>query len=208
MKKIFKTILLFLIVFTTAGTSFSAAVVQKDTNNQVPEAKELLINGKKIIVPDFVETNDITNIDDIRSISAENEFDLTTLETQTKVIELPNGEFGSLTISPTVSRDSRASTNISNGTSYFDVYWYGGVINFGYKIIVSNPSSGATTITSYYNEWYTTIGASVSGESFTRSSDRTKVVYKLNVNQTSFISYTYKLNASVSGNTLTTSVTF
>lgn len=132
-------------------------------------------------------------------------FDLSLLETQTKLIEMPNGELATLSISPD---QSQMKSTLTSGESYWNVYWYGGIINFGYKIKVSNPSSGATTITSYYNEWYTTIGASVSGESFTRNSAKTQVVYKLNVNQTTLVSYTYKLTATVSGNTLTTKVSF
>lgn len=212
MKKILSAMLVAVISLSNLGfigsTIFSASTEAESTKSSVPASKMIEVNELQVSVPEFIDDENLINEGEVNSINEEQTFDLTSNEAQTQIIELSNGEVGSLTIAPEISKDTRGKYTLSTGTSTWNVYWYGAIINFGYKIKVSNPSSGATTITSYYGEWYTTIGASVSGESFTRNSSKSQVIYKLNVNQTQFISYTYRLTSTVSGSTLTTKVTF
>lgn len=204
MKKVFSCIFAMVMSLTSIISVSAASIEPNDITNQQLESKILVLDGKEVKVPK--NANYITNIDNIYSINDDYEFDLTLLEPQTQIIELPNGELGSLTISPEIPKNSnsRASYDLASGTSYWNIYWYGGVVNLGYKITVSNPVSGATTITDYSNSWYTTVGASVSSSSFTRNSSKTIVEYKLNVNQTQWVSFTNTLTASVSGNVLKT----
>ncbi len=137
------------------------------------ETKELNIGGVQVTVPEFVDIDNITNSNDISTVDEVQSIDLTKTEAQTQLVELPNGEIGSLTIAPEVSKGLRSKT-LPAGTSYWKVYWYSALINLGYKITVSNTSSGATTITSYTDEWYVTFGPTVTGESFYRNFSKMK----------------------------------
>lgn len=189
-------------IFATMLTVGSIIPVSADSlkSTEQLEMTTITVEGKEVEVPkDSNYTTQVYSFEDAQN------FDLTLLETQTKIVELDNGELGTLTLSPAENVNSRASYDVANGLSNWNIYWYGGYANLGYKITVSNPPTGATTITSYSNNWYTVIGATLNSYSFTRNSSRTSVEFKLHLSITPYFSFTNTLTARVSGNTLVTS---
>lgn len=188
-------------VIVIASFLFSIILPQSLSASEIDpnESKVITVDGLDVYVPDFVSEEDITNINQLDSLSDSASFDLSTQETQTVLVPLENGEVGSMTIEPITNLYSRATYTLT-GNQKWRIYWSSGVINMSYYINTS-VSNNKGSINSYYDESYLVVGMNVISESFTKSGNT--VTYKLGL-QNPILSTSSTLKASVSGKTLTT----
>lgn len=124
-------------------------------------------------------------------------FDLTESSVQTRSYELPNGETATLGLicedEPSPQWDSR----YPNASGTWTVYYNSPVIYREFKIHIANSS-----ITNAWGQNYSTLGCTVTGESFKWNSKQ--ATYRLNYETLGLASSVAVLQATIEGTTLHT----
>lgn len=124
-------------------------------------------------------------------------FDLTSHESQTAQIQLPNGEIGTVSLRYVSPPKTRASYPLENGT--WEIYWETGFFNVQYFIDIEN-----SRISDAYDLNYSTFGCSVDEYSLSHTSLQSVAEMRYVVALGIGGSFNGYLKATISGNKLIT----
>lgn len=203
MKKIINVAAVCLLSMSMVGGSFSESLMASELNStEIEKSKTLYVDSKEIEAPSFVQEENIVNeVSEAATIDDTTEFNLNSSEVQTQVIQDADGNYGTLTIAPKLEKEARGSYGVGHGTSRWTIYYYTGLVNMSYEITIKRTNA-STTIKSYRDESYKTVGLFVDSEEFYKSGNT--VYYKIRTHNR-FGTGMYTLRARVTGSTLKTS---
>lgn len=162
--------------------------------------KDISIENQVFNVPVAVEANTLIS-SHIYTSDEDINFDISSNKKQTALVYNPDDTIGAIVLEPIKSQ--REVDTLPSGYSNWKTTYWNASMSMSYQFTAYNPSSGQSSITDYWGESYTAMG--VTSESFYRSSDKTRLTYRITTKSPIGYSKTWTMESKVNYSTLTTS---
>lgn len=198
-KKIFLIGLLLASVTITNQSILNASSI--DSSSIDLGMKDISIENKVLEIPVTVDTSTLIS-SHIYTSEEDINFDISSNKKQTALVYNPDDTIGAIVLEPI--DNLREVDTLPNGYSNWKSTYWNASMSMSYQFTAYNPSSGQSSITDYWGESYTAVG--VTSESFNRSSDKTRLTYRITTKSPiGGFSNSWTMESKVNYSTLTTS---